>query len=313
MLSRRAALALLPAARVLSAAAPRPVPTRRVTAWTSNPTPPADGLPGLAAKIEGRDSRVVRLKSPADDLLLLIVLDVTGDLTLVDAARQAAAAEIDKLPPSSWAAVLRSQDGLRVLQDPTPDRPAVNNALLKAPVSGRAGLLETVEPAARLATTLLRKTPIRTAVLYLTDSNIYNYREDYTNPVINMSDSRDLSRRFPDALIREKSAKIAEALAATDAPLFLVHLAFLRDRLNEAYQTGLQQIAEATGGAALFCRNVGDIPSSVTQAFAKISSMWAIDLQIPPGSPKNLTIQLSSSAGDLQYRTRLVLTGRGKE
>jgi hypothetical protein len=39
--------------------------------------------------------------------------------------------------------------------------------------------------------------------------------------------------------------------------------------------------------------------------------MWALDLQIPPGSPKNITVQLSSPAPDLQYRTRLVLTSRG--
>lgn len=301
MLTRRAALALF-------AAAPPAPPTRRITAWSSSPR-----LDGLSARMEGRTARVVRLKPPSSDLLLLLVLDVTGDLTLVDAARQAAAAELDKLPPSAWAAILRSQDGLRVLQDPTADRAAVTASLLNAPVSGRAGLLETVEPAARLATSLLRKTPVRTAVLYLTDSNIYNYREDYTNPVINMSDSRDLSRRFPDALIREKSSKLAQALAETDAPLFLVHLAFLRDRLNEAYQTGLQQIAEATGGEALFCRNLGDIPSSVAQAFSRISSMWAVDLQVPPGTPRNLTIQLSSSAGELRYRTRLVLGAPGKE
>lgn len=316
MPSRRAALLALAAPLLPSAHLPaqgrrnpgEAGPTRRISAWTSAPT-----LPDLKAAIEGRDSRVLRMKTPADDLLLLIVLDVTGDLTLVDAARQAAVAEIEKLPPNAWVGLLRSQDGLRVLTDPSPDHSSITAALLAAPVSGRAGLLETVEPAGRLATSLLRKTPIRTAILYLTDSNIYNYREDYTNPVINMSDSRDLSRRFPDALIREKTSKIADALAETDAPLFLVHLAFLRDRLNEAYQTGLQQIAEATGGAALFCRNLGDIPTSVAQAFAKISSMWAIDLLVPPGSPKNLTIQLSSSAGDLQYRTRLVLDGRGKE
>lgn len=306
-LSRRALLPTLAAA-----AAPPPGPTRRISAWTS---PPTSTIPGLTAKIEGRQAPILRLLPPSSDLLLLLVLDLTGDLTLADAARQAAIAELANLPPSAWAAILRSQDGLRVLLDPTSDRAATSSALLNAPVSGRAGLLESIEPAARLATSLLHKSPIRTALLYLTDSNIYNYREDYTNPVINMSDSRDLSRRFPDALIREKSSKIASALAQTDAPIFLVHLAFLRDRLNEAYQTGLQQMADSTGGAAFFARNLGEIPTLVAQAFNRISSMWAIDLQIPPGSPKNLTVQLSSSSSsaNLQYRTRLVLGPREKE
>ena len=301
MLTRRQAL-------LLAASAPIPRgPVRRISAWTT--TSP---LPGLKAAAEGNPARVIRIKSPSDDLIVLIVLDVTGDLTLVDAARQAAAAEIDKLPTNAYAGILRSQDGLRVLLDPSPDRPATIASLQNAAVSGRAGLLETVEPAARLATSILHKSSVRTALLYLTDSAIENYREDYTNPVINMSDARDLSRRFPDALIREKAANLATSLAETDAPLFIVQIAFLRDRLNEAYQTGLQQIAEAAGGEALLCRNLGDIPTSVEQAFTKIRAMWAIDLELPPGSPKNVTIQLSSEATDLQYRTRLILGGPAK-
>ena len=51
---------------------------------------------------------------------------------------------------------------------------------------------------------MVRKTYVRSAVLYITDSNIYNYREDYTNPVINYSDRGDLSRRFPEGLVREQ-------------------------------------------------------------------------------------------------------------
>ena len=42
----------------------------------------------------------------------------------------------------------------------------------------------------------MRKSPVRVSVLYITDRNIYNYREDYTNPVINGSDPHDLSRVF---------------------------------------------------------------------------------------------------------------------
>jgi hypothetical protein len=301
MLTRRQAL-------LLAAAAPLPRgPVRRISAWTASTS-----LAGLKAAAEDKPARVIRTKSPSDDLIVLIVLDVTGDLTLVDPARQAAAAEIDKLPPNAYAGLLRSQDGLRVLLDPSPDRPAAVAALQNAPISGRAGLLESVEPAARLATSVLRKSSVRTALLYLTDSAIENYREDYTNPVINMSDARDLSRRFPDALIREKAANLAASLAETDAPLFIVQLAFFRDRLNEAYQSGLQQIAEATGGQALLCRNLGDIPTSVEQAFQKIRAMWAIDLELPPGSPRNLTIQLTAEATDLQYRSRLTLGGPSK-
>jgi hypothetical protein len=284
-----------------AAAAPPQAAVRRISAWTA-----AADLDPLTAKVEGRDARIVRIRKPAEDLLVLVVLDVTGDLTLVDPARLAAVAEIEKLPAGAWVGVLRSQDGLRVLADPSPDRAAITAAIQSAPVSGRAGLLETIEPAALLATQLLRKSPVRLAVLYITDSNIYNYREDYTNPVINMSDQRDLSRRFPEALIREKTAKLANALAETDSPLFVTHLAFLRDRLNEAYQTGLQQMAEATGGQAFFCRTQTDITDTITQVFSKIRNMWAIDVELPNSTPKNFTVQLSANGADLQYRTRFV-------
>lgn len=281
---------------------------RRITAWA-----PSEELKGLTAKAEMKNARIVRVKGPTDGLILLIILDLTGDLTLVDAARAAISAEIEKLPTTVWLGVLRAQDGLRVLTDPTGDRSSVNAAIQQSPVAGRAGLLETIEPAEQLATRLLRKTPIRTAILYVTDSNIYNYREDYTNPVINTSDSRDLSRRFPEALIREKVSKLTASLAANDAPIFITHLAFLRDRLNDAYQTGLQQMAEATGGLAMFCRTQGDIAVTVAQAFLKIQSIWAVDVEIPPGTPRNFTMHLNAEGGELQYRTRFAIRAGGKE
>ncbi len=305
MLSRRQCLAMFAAG-----AAPNPpaIPQRRVPAWTSS-----EKLGELTATVDGKAAKVLRTKSPSDDLLVMLVLDVTGDMTLVDAARQAAVAEVEKLPASNWVSVLRAQDGLRVLLDPTADRAATSSAVLQAPVSGRAGLLECVEPAARLANSIVRKTQVRAAILYITDSDISNYREDYTNPVINMSDSRDLSRRMADDLVRDKTSKLATMLAETDVPAFIVQISFLRDRLNEAYQTGLKQMAEATGGMALQCRNLGDVASSVSQAFEKMRTMWAVDIQIPAGTSKNFTVQLASGPGDLQYRSRFIQAGRGKE
>lgn len=310
MTRRLLLLTACPAAGLLAAAnnGAAPPQVRRITAWT-----PAAELKGLSATAETRKTRIVRVKGPKDALILMIVLDLTGDLTLIDAARAAIAIEIGNLPPAVWLSVLRAQDGLRVLLDPTGDRASVTATIQQAQVTGRAGLLETIEPVERLATRLLHKTPIRTAVLYVTDSNIYNYREDYTNPVINSSDSRDLSRRFPEALIREKVSKLTATLAANDAPVFITHLAFLRDRLNDAYQTGLQQMAEATGGQALFCRTQGDIGSTITQAFDRIRTLWAIDIEIPPGTPRNFTMHLTADGVELQYRTRFAMRTGGKE
>lgn len=284
---------------------------RRVTAW-----PVGNGSEGapvvatesfqeaLSIQVDGRPARAVRLQGGESELLLLIVLDLVGDLAFVDPARQALISEIRNLPGNAWPAVLRAQDGLRVATDPGPDREPAISAIENTQIAGRAGLLETVEPAARLADALLAKSPVRVAILYVTDSNIYNYREDYTNPVINPSDSRDLSRRFPEGLIREKTTKLAATLSEFDAPLFIVHLAFLRDRLNEAYQNGLQLMAEATGGTLAMCRTPNDVPGVIRAAFDRILRHWAIDLEVPAGASRNFAVQLAAGPLSFEHRVR---------
>ena len=82
----------------------------------------------------------------------------------------------------------------------------------------------------------------------MTDSEVRNYREDFTNPVINSSDSRDLSRRFPEGLIRERISRVTTSLSRFQTPISIVHLRYSRDRLDEAYQNGLLQMAQLTGG-----------------------------------------------------------------
>jgi hypothetical protein len=312
---RRQLIGLLAAAAAALPAADKPSsPVAalrcRVTAWLGDP--PLDPAT-VKATVEGRATKIVGIRDPDSALLLLIVLDLTGDLALISPARDALKSELQALPANVWVALLRAQDGLRVLADPGPGRAAAIAQLDALETTGRAGLLEAVEPAAALAERILRRSPVRTAVLFLTDSSIYNYREDYTNPVINPSDSRDLSRRFPDALIREKAAKLAATLNAFDVPVFIQHLAFLRDRLNEAYQTGLQQIAEATGGSAAFSRAPGDIPGDVGQMLKKIASLWALDLELPAGTPRTYSVQLTAAGREIQYRTRFTLAARGKE
>ncbi|MGD0578942.1 MAG: hypothetical protein ABSC08_08440 [Bryobacteraceae bacterium] len=310
---RRQLLGLL-AALALPAAdkpsAPAAALRCRVTAWMGDP--PLDAAT-VKATVEGREAKIVGIRDPGSPLLLHIVLDLTGDLALISPARDALKSALQALPGNVWVALLRAQDGLRVLADPGPGRAEAIARLDALETTGRAGLLEAVEPVAALAERVLRRSPVRMAVLFLTDSSIYNYREDYTNPVINPSDSRDLSRRFPEALIREKTAKLAAALNAFDVPVFIQHLAYLRDRLNEAYQTGLQQIAEATGGSAAFSRAPGDIPGDVGQMLKRIASHWAVDLELPAGTPRTYSVQLSAAGRDIQYRTRFTLAPRGKE
>ncbi len=297
----------------LLAAPPAKMPARqiRVPVWVdAKAADPLDGK-DLHAKLGGADSRVLDVKGPSDFLMLLVVLDVVGDLSRVEPAKDALVAGISKLPPKVYVGVLRAQDGLKVLVDPTADRGAVTEAIQNLPVSGKAGLLETVETAEQLGDSILTKTAVRVAVLYVTDSEIENYREDYTNPVINSSDTHDLSRRFPETLIQEKFSKLNTVLAARQTPLFILHLRYRNDRLGEAYQNGLKQAADLTGGSATFCRSSGEIPEAMQQMLELISSHYSVTLAVPERRMRRVQVQLE--AGDkhtLTYRTLFFLKGR---
>jgi len=259
------------------------------------------------AKVDGAAAPVVAARGPADDLIVLVVLDWTGDLALADTARDALIAELEKLPPNARVALMRAQDGLQVLSDPTSDRAALTNAIQAVPVSGKAGFLDTVEVAARIADSILTKAAVRVGLVYITDSDIYNYREDFANPVINSSDQHDMSRRFPEGLVREKVTKLQSKLAAFETPLFIVHLAYRNDRLNEAYQGGLMQFAAASGGSGVFCRSRAEIPGAVAGAFHSIATHYSLVLRMPERPSKILQVEVANEGCTLTYRNRFVV------
>jgi len=280
----------------------------RVPVWTNSPVT----LTGreLVARLNGAPARVLRMQGPGDDLLLLLVLDLVEDLAPIDLARKAMISAARKLPPNTFVGLLRAQDGLRVLLDPSPDRDAFADAVNALPVSGRAGLLDTAETASTLADSILGKASVRVAICYVTDSNIYNYREDFTNPSINPSDYRDLSRRFNEGLVRERISRLLAKLAAHRAPLFVVHLDYRTDRLNEAYQSGLLQIATATGGNAVFCRSNVEIPSAVEKMIETVASHYSVELALPEQAGPVLLVSLECENLPLSYRTRFQLKER---
>ncbi|HOL73845.1 MAG TPA: hypothetical protein PKW45_20540, partial [Bryobacteraceae bacterium] len=76
----------------------------------------------FSAKVDGAAAPVLAARGPDDGLVILLVLDWTDDFALADSAREALIAEIGKLPDNARVALLRSQDGLQVLLDPTGDR-----------------------------------------------------------------------------------------------------------------------------------------------------------------------------------------------
>jgi hypothetical protein len=278
-----------------------------IPAWIEeNDCAPA---PKFAATFNGEAVSVTSQLGPSSDQILLVVFDLTGDLSLIAAAKQAVTAAINQLPPNTWVGLLRDQDGLHVVVDPGPDHRRLAEAIETLTSSGEPGLLDTVRPALSLADALLHKSPVRVAVLYITDSNIYSYREDYTNPVINQSDPHDLSRRFPEALIQEKVSKLVGELNSLQAPLFVVHLNYRRDRLNVAYQNGLQILADATGGRSEVCRSLAEIPQAISSTFERMGKTWRLNLAVPARIHNNTQIHLSAPChgGDqrLSWRTHL--------
>ena len=271
---------------------------------------PALTVRDVKASVDGDEARVSAVRAPGEDMILILVLDITGDLTLADLARQALTAGIESLPPKTWISVMRAQDGLQVLVDPTNEHPKVAEAIRSYAISGKAGLLDTIDTAARMSDAILGKANVRLAVLYVTDSNIYNYREDFTNPVINSSDSRDMSRHFPEGLVKDKISKLDVGLAATQSPIFIVHLDYRSDRLNEAYQSGLMKLAATSGGAAVFCRSTTDVGATVGRALESIGLLHSVTLELPRKVGKSFQVKLEAGDRQLSYRSRFSMEGR---
>ncbi len=242
--------------------------------------------------------------------MLLLITDLTGELARVDTARAAILDRIGTLGPNQFVGLMRSQDGLKVHSDPSANHEVLSTAIKAVPVEGKAALLNTIETAAKLGDSVA-KSGVRIAILYVTDSDVANYREDYTNPVVNSSDNRDLSRRFSDNLIKERISRLVRSVGQTQTPVFMVHLNYRTDQLNEAYQSGLIELANSTGGQAWFSRSRGDIPDLIQTAFARILNHYSVQVALPSSAPRESDIALSSGNGEtLQYRSRYSLSAQ---
>jgi hypothetical protein len=304
---RRAFLLSGLAVRSLGAAAPPARPAKiRIPVWTTGEAAADLDPKAFRARLDGKAVRIDAKRGPSDYLMFILVLDFTGDFERVEAAKQATVEAVRRLPPSASVALLRAQDGMQVVLDPTADRDAVAKAVRESPVSGKAGFLDTVENACRIADGVIAKSQVRAAVVYLTDSSIYNHRADYSNPVINQSDSHDMSRRFPDGLVKQKIASLESNLGGLQAPLFIVQLAYRTDRLEQAYQAGQLQLAAATGGDARFCRSTPEVPDAIAAAFAMAAGHYTLEVRLPQGHGRAVHLQVENGSCPLTYRVRWI-------
>lgn len=292
-------------------APPPPPPARdvmRIPFWSpDNAAVPKDDI---HVKLNGKPARVSRYIGANGDLLILLVLDWSGDLSLIAPAREALITAIQKLPPNVEVGILRVQDGLRVLLDPGADHAQLTDVLRGITVTARPGLLAAIEPVQRLGDDIAAKAHVRVAALYVSDSDITAYREDYTNPVVNSSDSHDMSRRFPEGLIQEKIRQLKATVLGGETPIFLVHLDYRSDRLNTAYQTGLLELALASGGTAEFCRSLAEIPAAIQKVMGNLLSHQSVEVEWQPGKAKQVDVAIDAQGRTLRFRPRRQLGAR---
>lgn len=244
--------------------------------------------------LEDKEVAIRSFQHPKSGTVLLIVFDTVADLTRVDEARSALQDALKDFNEQYWIGLLKAQDGLSVLQEPTADRAALSEKIQSIQVNGKAGLLDTLEPVSQLATAILQKAAVRLSVLYITDSGIANYRADYLNPVINSSDSGDLSRRFSDRAIQEQLSRLSETLSAFTVPISVLHLAYRGDALNLAYQSGLERIATDSGGAAMLCRTTDEIRPALTRLLNRIRSGYVVTVDQPNTKRQALKVRIEA-------------------
>jgi hypothetical protein len=305
---RQIALALLISGVQVTAAPTVPEPRIiRISARLQTPPESPVRSRDFTVRLNGKTAAVMNVKTPRDAQMILLVLDLTGDLTDAQAAKDAVVAEINKLPPSTYVTLIRAEDGPTVLMDPTPDRAAISNAIQISPVTGKAGLLDSLVPVETLADRVAQASNVRVAILYVTDSNVRNYREDFANPVINSSDSHDLSRSFPEALIEDKIGKLENSMGLHETPLFIAHLRYSTSTLAAAYQAGLKRLADETAGWSSFCASTAEIPESIQQGFAAMASQYTLTVGLPAHTRGSVQIHVEAPEQEITYRSRLLI------
>jgi hypothetical protein len=139
---------------------------------------------------------------------------------------------------------------------------------------------------------------VRLCVLYVTDSGIANYRADYLNPVINSSDAGDLSRRFSDRAVQEQMSRLSESIAKFTVPIFILHLEQRSDTMNLAYQSGLERVAAASGGSAVFCRTNDEIGQGLETLMARIGAAYFLGIDPPNVKGKSLRLRVEAVGPD---------------
>jgi hypothetical protein len=286
--------------KVKSAIKPRTVQFK-LPIWSGGPGE------GSEARLSASDLKITigkspvtvsALKGPESPALLFVAFDTVGDMANINEARKTVVEEIKALGSQFWAGLISAQEQMQVLQEPTADRTLLQEKIEELTQIGKAGLLESIQPIADLATGVLLNSGVRVAVIFITDSDIGNYRADYLNPPVNASDSRDLSRRFAGRALQEKISRMAALMARTQVPVFIVHIDPGLDPLNRSYHNGLKQLAEGSGGQCLLSKTSGDIPLTIHEAFQWAKSFYLAEFSLHREKSGYARIQISPAVSE---------------
>lgn len=238
------------------------------------------------------------LQGPKSPMMLFVALDAVGDVANITEARDAVIHEIHELGSQYWVGLISANEQVTVIQEPTPSRDLFSEKIEQLSQIGKAGLLDTLLPVADLATSVLLKSDVRVAVIFITDSDIGNYKTDYLNAPVNASDSLDLSRRFAGRALQEKITRMSKAISKFQVPILVVHIAPGQDPLNRAYQNGLKQLAEIGGGKCLLSKSVGDIASTIHEAFEWAQSFYLLGFRITAAKGRYADIEITLAPKD---------------
>lgn len=246
------------------------------------PVQPRMGRRDLSIFAGPEPLQITRQEQPGTPTFLFLAFDLVEDQAPINAAKQALAQEVRKLGTEYWVGLIEVQETLSVIQDPTRDKPLLLKKIQQSRQFGKAGLLESIQALADFSSSLMRRSSVRVAVILVTDSDVANYRTEYSNPTINRSDRRDLSRRFQGRALQEEISRLSTALVRFPVPLLVVHVAPGRDSLNRTYQDGLVQVTGAAGGRLFLSKSTGDIPRTLQEAFEWADSFYAVEFEVPP-------------------------------
>src|SRR5512134_3599879 len=95
-------VALAALAMALMAEPPARTPRYHLSFWNTSTDQPES----IQAQLNGVPTRVLDVRKPGEEMVVLLVLDLTESLSLADPAKEALVEQLGKLPPKTMVAVL---------------------------------------------------------------------------------------------------------------------------------------------------------------------------------------------------------------